>query len=170
MDKKPKHFRIVAGKGRWSPSPTLRKLGYKSFYFADKDGTPYPIDEAIARCMLYNVEVDKKVGRKGNVVGERRSKEREDDPHKVGWVYFLWAGRNVKIGFSTSPHRRLAELSTMGGSTIKRVVVVRGSMADEKRLHRRFAVCRQHGEWFFANDPMKEFLDEVAVKGLLPFK
>ncbi|WDZ77915.1 GIY-YIG nuclease family protein [Ensifer adhaerens] len=91
----------------------------------------------------------------------------EDGPslHKAGYVYFLWAGDAVKIGFSVNPLRRLTSLETGVSAPIARIAVVPGTLADERRLHNRFHRQRSHGEWFRATKELNRIVMDMIELG-----
>jgi hypothetical protein len=66
----------------------------------------------------------------------------------IGWVYFARSDGLVKIGFSRHLAGRLANLQTHSVHEVVLLKKVRGTMADEKAWHRRFANLRVRGEWF----------------------
>lgn len=71
-------------------------------------------------------------------------------PTSEGFVYFLRTSERIKIGFSTKPLSRYASLKTGMPTEVNSFAAIRGTMADEKRLHRVFAKYRLTGEWFSA--------------------
>lgn len=55
----------------------------------------------------------------------------------------------IKIGFSSSPRKRLGELQTGNPRRLALIVVVDGVERElEGRLHAEFAADRLDGEWF----------------------
>lgn len=65
-------------------------------------------------------------------------------------VYFITArevGR-VKIGCADDPYDRLLKLQTSSPVELAVEALLKGSYAEEKELHRRFAEYRVRGEWF----------------------
>ena len=67
------------------------------------------------------------------------------------WVYFLRSGENgpIKIGFTGSaPTARLAALQTGNPEPLRLIGAIPGTMADEGKLHDRFAEAWLQGEWF----------------------
>lgn len=82
-------------------------------------------------------------------------------PANNGWVYFIRAvqtGR-IKIGFSSSPERRLKELEYGCPEDLELVTKIPGSFFREHDLHRQFAAHRARGEWF---EPAPELLAYIA--------
>lgn len=67
-----------------------------------------------------------------------------------GWVYVIQNvdTRRVKIGWSATPVRRFRNIETAIGSRVIPIKVTRGTVEDERALHRRFAKHRVLGEWF----------------------
>ena len=68
----------------------------------------------------------------------------------VGWIYFARSGDLVKVGFSRKLTARLATLQTHSVHPVRLLKKLRGTTADEKSWHRRFAHLRVRGEWFRA--------------------
>jgi Meiotically up-regulated gene 113 len=69
-----------------------------------------------------------------------------------GFVYLIQVdgSERVKIGFSLSPETRLKQLQTGSPFPLSLVGQWPGTPADERRIHRLFADCRSHLEWFLA--------------------
>lgn len=78
----------------------------------------------------------------------------------TGYIYFIGdeAVSMVKIGYSDKPSRRLRELQI--GSPVKLNIIhkIKGNKITEEQLHRKFADCKSHGEWFIVKDDLKNFL------------
>jgi hypothetical protein len=70
---------------------------------------------------------------------------------KGEFVYFLRVGDRIKIGRSTNPGNRVSALRSSVPARIESFIVVRGSPADEKRLHVFLRRFRTNGEWFKAS-------------------
>lgn len=56
----------------------------------------------------------------------------------------------VKIGSSTNPTKRLAQLQSISPVPLRIKYVTHGGELRERELHRRLAGYRRHGEWFEA--------------------
>lgn len=54
----------------------------------------------------------------------------------------------VKIGYSTNPQARLAEIQTSNGRILKLLAYFKGTKADENRLHAKFRHLNTVQEWF----------------------
>lgn len=65
-------------------------------------------------------------------------------------IYFVRceASGLTKIGTASDPIRRLKEIQSMSGSTLRVMSLLPGGVRDETSWHRIFAPFRQHGEWF----------------------
>lgn len=75
-------------------------------------------------------------------------------------VYFIQAPSGIKIGYSRSVERRLAQLQTAHGSKLKLMAVVPdGTRQLESDLHRVCAKWRMAGEWF---RPVPKLLNLIA--------
>ena len=74
-------------------------------------------------------------------------------------VYFLRAGPFIKIGKAThSPALRVRELQTGCPYPIEVLSFIPGDFAMERKLHKRFAHCHAHGEWFHASASLMAFI------------
>lgn len=76
----------------------------------------------------------------------------------------------VKIGMSTNPARRIAELRRMKGDQLFVLSVCRGGRSLEVALHRYLQSYRQHGEWFAPHDVVLRVCEMLAlpeVSGLM---
>jgi len=85
-------------------------------------------------------------------------------------IYFIKniANGNIKIGFSDTPNKRLADLQT--GSTDKLVLIrtIEGDEAVEAALHEQFAMHRLQGEWFAPAEEILRFIkgkDDKSLEG-----
>jgi hypothetical protein len=100
----------------------------------------YERGEAVLRILDHDPELAERVAK---VLNARR------DARQQGMIYGITDGELVKVGFtSREPVLRLRQVQTHLGSKVKLVALVRGTRADEKRLHREFTEERVHGEWF----------------------
>lgn len=86
-------------------------------------------------------------------------------------VYFIRAGRRVKIGFSGNPESRLNSIragvckSPRGLDTSKaRIAALEpGGRDRELELHRQFAHLREAGEWFRGAPELTAYIDQLAA-------
>src|SRR5690606_10224318 len=63
-----------------------------------------------------------------------------------------------KIGYSKSPLHRIKEIQATNPNTVTLVGYWDGLLYHEHSLHRRFAHCRKHGEWFAMTEKdLKDF-------------
>lgn len=69
----------------------------------------------------------------------------------------------AKIGYSTDPERRVAQLESGAGMTGGMVLLAQipGTPPHERRLHRRFAGRRLFGEWFRLSGEIENWLATV---------
>jgi hypothetical protein len=88
-----------------------------------------------------------------------------------GFVYFIGAGRRIKIGQSQNPERRL--LHIRGGYTTKTpkglnttraklIATEPGGQRRERELHQQFAHLRVAGEWFDNKDELRHYIESLA--------
>lgn len=78
----------------------------------------------------------------------------------LGQIYFARCGDLVKIGYSTNFAQRLETLQVQCPQKIEVLLVIAGSLTEEKALHRRFAASRTTGEWFTLTDDIRTLIDE----------
>lgn len=63
-------------------------------------------------------------------------------------IYFIQAGKYVKIGYSKDPSQRLKELQTSNPVKLKLLAILPGWYTTEAEFHRVFARFRVNREWF----------------------
>lgn len=86
-----------------------------------------------------------------------------------GYVYFIQGqcGGAIKIGYSVNPEKRLKELQTGYPDTLVMLLMIPGSEATERALHRQFEASRLKGEWFRPDaciiEKIKEFKQTLGV-------
>lgn len=94
---------------------------------------------------------------------------------RSGFVYFANSKNSnaVKIGFSQDPKRRVYELNYQpillpAPHGFELLAMFFGTQKTERQLHKRFAVRRIRGEWFFFCAKWQEkhqicfYLDEIT--------
>jgi hypothetical protein len=88
-------------------------------------------------------------------------------PPNVGWVYFIEGGGLIKIGWSPKPNKRLKALAVGNGHPLTVIAKFRGTVKDEKLLHRLFKAhkSRHDGEWFYARKPILALVDWAKRHG-----
>lgn len=62
-----------------------------------------------------------------------------------------------KIGFSSNPEKRLAQLQTGNPFPLQIKAIIEGDIALEKELHKKFSHLSQSGEWFVYNAEIKDY-------------
>jgi hypothetical protein len=85
-------------------------------------------------------------------------KERKTDP-TPGNVYIIQHGNRIKIGFTTQPKRRLADLPHD-----KVLALIPGDRRLEYAFHQKFNSIRTSGEWFEAHPELIAFAENLAKK------
>lgn len=84
----------------------------------------------------------------------------------TGFVYFIGSldsSPYVKIGWALhSPFRRLKELQTGCPDHLTVFTYFRGSIEDERRLHRTFDLLHYRGEWFINDLKLRDFIDYLT--------
>lgn len=88
-------------------------------------------------------------------------------PAAQEYVYVIHAtGTNrIKLGFSTKPQERLAQLQTASPFPLQMLACWPGSQERERRLHRHLAQFRQVGEWFEVSPFCGLKIYELVTKG-----
>lgn len=81
-------------------------------------------------------------------------------------IYFAEAGNYIKIGYSKNWKDRLRSLYGSSPLTINVLHVSPGTPAKERALHRKFAHCRAHGEWFHKSPDLLAYIDVLKQDGV----
>ena len=80
-------------------------------------------------------------------------------PPRVDVVYYIGYGDRVKIGTSSNPRARLAQLSYE-----RLLAFEHGDRSREQRRHAQFAAHRiGRGEWFEANDDLSRHIETLSA-------
>lgn len=79
---------------------------------------------------------------------------------EIGFIYFIQSENNdlIKIGFTVDLNRRIKMLQNMSPVKLKLLGSQKGSINDERKLHKRFKKYRSHGEWF---EPKKIIINYI---------
>lgn len=85
------------------------------------------------------------------------------DKVSPGFVYFMEMGDFIKIGWSTWPESRRADLQTSNPYDIKLLGAFPGSIHSEAGLHTMFASLRGRGEWFRKSDGLLAYIAWLKV-------
>ena len=111
----------------------------------------------------------KSAGHKGKRDGLRRDAELEaalglirdrrgENEGKQGYVYCIGEAEGVaplvKIGYSTNPEARVAELQTGNGRHLFLLGYFAGTIEDEKALHAKYIKDNTLAEWFRPSDAL----------------
>lgn len=73
-------------------------------------------------------------------------------------VYFMYSGGRVKIGTTNDIDQRRSSFERSGPFSPATVLVMRGSIKEERALHKKFRESRLHGEWFAWSEQIQHFL------------
>lgn len=84
--------------------------------------------------------------------------ERQRREKARGWVYFIRFSDRIKIGRSGSPTDRLRAIPHD-----EVLAIIPGTVDDEQGYHRRFAALRVTGEWFRAEQELRDFVTALAA-------
>lgn len=104
---------------------------------------------------------------------DRRVEEAREKTATPGSViYFIRAGKRVKIGRSQNPERRLQSIQGGHGCTIPmnldtgnaRIVATEpGGRDRERELHQQFSHLRNVGEWFWGAADLTAYIKSIAA-------
>ena len=85
--------------------------------------------------------------------------------HTRGFVYFMRIdGKgHVKIGFSKDPIKRLNGFGTSTPGTPQIVGFMPGTVATEKKLHKKYMSLHVKGEWFRCKGALKDFVETLPA-------
>lgn len=83
-------------------------------------------------------------------------------------VYFIAAvdAGKIKIGKTTNMQKRMATLVTMSPIELKVLHTVQYDARLERRIHNHLKKYRAHGEWFYADKPVLDFIRSVKKEGI----
>jgi hypothetical protein len=84
-----------------------------------------------------------------------------------GYVYAMQGcpGDLIKIGYSTKPRQRLAQVSKDVKCPLMLLGFTHGSMALERSLHHELRAHRVHGEWYADCGHVRDRLARAGVLG-----
>jgi|SRR5688572_16922262 len=85
-----------------------------------------------------------------------------------GYLYVLESSNLYKIGYSFDPDTRLRRLQTGSATPLTVVHLIRTPHFREleKKLHRRFAAKRIHGEWYALDNADIEYMARLDGFGM----
>jgi len=148
IDTKIPYYVVKKGKyGYWQPTRAMRDAGFSPIS-CGRDGP-----EAWAVATQWN----------HRWYEHRRNSQPSAGSDQRGYVYFAFVGDRVKIGFSVRPLRRIDAMITALHEKPRMIVALRGTMADERALHQRFAPVQTDGEWFEAIPDLTRFVMRCAA-------
>lgn len=80
-------------------------------------------------------------------------------------IYFIQnqTSRAIKIGFSSNPVARLAQLQTGCADRLEMLGCIAGDVHRERSLHARLARHRLGGEWFLGNEEVVRFVHDTLA-------
>ena len=84
-----------------------------------------------------------------------------------GYVYFVWDGEAIKIGFAMEPIKRLAGLRSSRSSELKMLGAIAAHRHMEKMLHHRFVHLKIRGEWFQPGEDLLDMIEDLNSDGRL---
>lgn len=77
------------------------------------------------------------------------------------FIYFIQAGKAIKIGFTTNLMDRFMVIQTSNAEKLKLIAVIEGSPEGESELHKMFKKYNIRGEWFWPSEELLEFVDSL---------
>jgi hypothetical protein len=163
-DQRIKYVKWRNGRPRFEPGPSQRRAGMRGRDLRHDDGTWYLLHEA--KQFSEDLRQHTQAERRGTADPYAMRKARRGRRQKPkGFVYFIWSGDHIKIGYSADPLRRLSDISTLLPDGLRALVCVPGEMSDEHRLHHALRAHRKCGEWFNATDRVMQVMNFVLVRG-----
>jgi len=103
--------------------------------------------------------------RKTRSVSASVERERERERAPSGTIYLVRNGKSslYKIGFTCHLERRMRELTTGNPEPLFLIGTRKGTMCQEKELHRKYGENRRSGEWFhFTEKELRAVLKDFA--------
>ena len=93
-------------------------------------------------------------------------------------IYFIKNGDEdeVKIGYTGGESEiRLSQLQTGNPKKLKVLKIIEGTVEDETKLKRRFAIYNIRGEWFRYSDEIKRYIEtgqfaNITVDDLMTYR
>lgn len=85
---------------------------------------------------------------------------RDQEQSERSYVYFIRAGKAVKIGFSGWPHSRMTDIQHTNPEKLELLGFIPGGLETERALHEEFAKHRLRGEWFRFTEEIQKFIRE----------
>jgi hypothetical protein len=89
-------------------------------------------------------------------------------------IYFVQAGKGgkIKIGYTDeeSLFNRISTLQTGSPEKLVLLLAIPGNTTVERQIHKRFADCRLHGEWFEATTELMEYISSFSPKTIKAFE
>lgn len=76
-------------------------------------------------------------------------------------IYFIKQDNYVKIGYTNRFKKRLSQLQTSSPVKLEVIGLIKGEKCDEKNYHDAFKHICSNGEWFFYNDEIERFVDQL---------
>lgn len=149
------YYSVRAANGYWQPTAKMRRLGFAPIACGRDGPSAWKIAEEANRRWQAA-----RGGVAAEAVGEAEADTLAD---RVGYVYFLFSGSKVKIGFSRKPFGRIGGLMTGLSTPPRMVLVFRGRPRDEKSLHARYRAHHANGEWFRVSAQMQRDVMRFAV-------
>lgn len=152
------------GRPRFTPSSREIALGFKGRDLRHASGEWFTREEAETFSReTYTAIVAARGDREQRPRALREARRAGDGR---GYVYFLWAGDEIKIGFSAKPFGRISALRTGMAREPNALVAVRGSQSNERAMHLKLSVWRTRGEWFQAvPEVLVEIFDALRKHG-----
>lgn len=145
-------FKDRHGKSRYR----FRRVGGLSGYFKSEYGTA-DFDEEYLRFLKGEPRIRIKFG-------PTPKRKFNGGPH----IYFINAGRRVKIGWTTNLNRRMKELQIGSHVTLTVLAAVPGTEADERALHEWFKPLNAIGEWHYKTPRLVAAIEAIRAANCLP--
>ena len=73
---------------------------------------------------------------------------------------------HLKIGYSLNPSQRCATINSCSPIQCRVIFQMKGAVAEEQALLRRFHLSRSHGEWLHPTEEVLEFAKSIFGQGV----
>lgn len=83
---------------------------------------------------------------------------------KSGYIYFMLSEKMnaVKIGFTRGKiEDRLKKCQTWNPYNVDVLKIHKGTMIEERNLHKKFVKFKIKGEWFKYSKELKDYIDSI---------
>lgn len=160
------------GRPRWEPGPSLRKRGWKGCNLVNQAGEFLSFYKAAEIAQLLNDQASSGPKKFTTIKAPASDQPTPFDlnQHQQGWIYIIRFPDRIKIGYSTRPEGRLVEIDQQQAHSPSAVLIMRGSMLEEKLIHQRLSSLKLKGEWYDLSMIITRFVNASFQKGTIAWE